>query len=75
MTDDIRFRGQKQHFYEFHNFYKSKIIIDGVKYISAEQYYQAEKFNYPNYCNITGKIFIYLNESIIDPPSQSSDSF
>jgi N-glycosidase YbiA len=42
----VLFYDSKQPFYEFTNFYRAPITIDGVTWSSLEAYYQAQKFNY-----------------------------
>lgn len=40
----IYFYDSKHPFFEFSNFYPSKMKIDGIEYLTNEHYYQSEKF-------------------------------
>jgi hypothetical protein len=44
---EISFYDKDQPYYEFSNFYPSKISIDGTDWLTVEHYYQSQKFNYP----------------------------
>jgi len=47
MTKEIKFYDSKSPFFEFSNYYSSKIAIDGKEYPSSEHYYQSQKFALP----------------------------
>jgi len=44
MSKWIRFYDEKNDFFEFSNFYKAPMIIDGKKYKTVEHYFQAQKY-------------------------------
>ncbi len=44
----ILFYGEKDPYYQFSNFYLAEIIVEGIKYLSTEYYYQAQKFMGPS---------------------------
>lgn len=44
MTDTINFYGRRMPCFEFSNFYRVPITIDGLKWKTSEHYYQAMKF-------------------------------
>lgn len=45
VSDVIHFYEKTDGYYQFTNFWKAPIVIDGVTYPSTEHYYQAMKFN------------------------------
>jgi len=44
MPKTINFYGRKMQCFEFSNFYRAPIVVDGVKWKTTEHYYQAMKF-------------------------------
>lgn len=67
--DDIYFYGKKDGYYEFSNYSPCKFVIDGVEYISVEQYYQAQKFYYGDMDEITEEYYNLMIEC--DSPQKS----
>lgn len=51
----IKFYKQKEPFYEFSNFYASKFELDGKKWSTTENYFQATKFDNEEYKEIIRK--------------------
>ncbi|CAG8678784.1 7887_t:CDS:2 [Dentiscutata erythropus] len=47
----INFYSKCDPYYEFTNFFPVPVIIDGVKWPTAENYFQAKKFKYQEICN------------------------
>lgn len=45
MTKTINFYGRKMPYFEFSNFYRAQIYIDGRMWKTSEHYYQAMKFD------------------------------
>jgi hypothetical protein len=41
----IKFFDRNREYFEFSNYYESPIVIDGLSFLSVEQYYQSQKFN------------------------------
>lgn len=53
MTSDIRFYEKKDPYYEFSNFYeKAPFTIDGKTWPTTEHYFQAAKFDNPEYVEL-----------------------
>lgn len=43
----IKFFSPKNPYFEFSNYYKKSLTINGITYCCSEHFYQSEKYNYP----------------------------
>jgi predicted NAD-dependent protein-ADP-ribosyltransferase YbiA (DUF1768 family) len=58
-------------YYEFSNYFKCKVVINEIEYLSVEHYFQSEKFNYEGSSDLTREYYELLLEC--DSPQKSKD--